>query len=93
MVTLHKLYAHLVSADLLYTNLLSTGIILFSGCRAGAGWRTSAQPNEGLMVEKHLVHRRAVLKGTLALAAAGFAGLRSGPLLHSMRRASPTARS
>ena len=33
------------------------------------------------MVEKHLFHRRAVLKGTLALAGGGIAGLRSGPLL------------
>ena len=33
------------------------------------------------MVEKHLVHRRAVLQGTLALASGGIAGLRSGPLL------------
>jgi branched-chain amino acid transport system substrate-binding protein len=34
-----------------------------------------------MMVEKHLVHRRTVLAGTLALAGGGIAGLRSGPLL------------
>jgi branched-chain amino acid transport system substrate-binding protein len=33
------------------------------------------------MVEKHLVHRRTVLAGSVALAAAGIAGLRSRPAL------------
>ena len=33
------------------------------------------------MVEKKPIHRRAVVKGTLALAAAGIPGVRSGPLL------------
>jgi branched-chain amino acid transport system substrate-binding protein len=33
------------------------------------------------MVEKHVVHRRTVLAGSAALAAAGIAGLRSGPAL------------
>jgi branched-chain amino acid transport system substrate-binding protein len=46
-----------------------------------AGALSRSQRLRGIMVEKHLVHRRAVLAGTLALAGGGIAGLRSGPLL------------
>jgi branched-chain amino acid transport system substrate-binding protein len=46
---------------------------------AGALFRSQQQ--RGIMVEKHLVHRRTVIQGTLALASAGIAGLRSAPSL------------